>query len=126
MRAGGALLLVALALLAAWIIWQPLRSLHADDAALGPCSRATAAAALTDARTAASSDPVDDHAPARPRPRSTRGLGQPGQARSELVKATSLQPENPDTWHGAGHLRLGATTGAAAGPHEPSWPTRVA
>jgi hypothetical protein len=92
--------LLAVALIGGWVMWQPLRSAQAmADAENHP------AAAFASARTAASRDPLsveplyllsvlyqeadDAHA-----------------ARAELVKATRLQPQNPQPWLWLGQLDL--------------------
>jgi hypothetical protein len=103
LRAGGALALLAVALLAAWFVWQPLRSVDAQSAAEDALLRGAAGQALTDARTAARAMPVD----ARPHELLAsilQALRRPAAARTELVKATQLQPSNPDTWYALGEF----------------------
>jgi Flp pilus assembly protein TadD len=59
--------------------------------------RGNAGAALTNARTAAAAQPLD----IQPRQLLSEiylALGDPAAARAELVKATTLQPSNPDSW----------------------------
>lgn len=95
------------AILVCWAIWQPLRSVNANSAAIAALTRGDAAAALADARSATSSDPLavtplwtlsgidmslDDHAAAL----------------SELLAAVNLQPQNPQTWMFLGQYYLGA------------------
>jgi tetratricopeptide (TPR) repeat protein len=88
--------LAALALLGAWVIWQPLRSADADAAATSALTRGDLRAALSDARTAAATDPL-----------SVEPLFElsalyttidPGAAHAELLKAVRLQPQNAQTW----------------------------
>ena len=97
MRVGAGVGLGALALLAAWTIWQPLRSANADASAVSALLRGDAGSALTDGRTAAASDPLDIQ-PLQLLSEVDLSLGQTAPARAELVKATTLQPSNPDSW----------------------------
>jgi predicted Zn-dependent protease len=94
---GAAVALAAVTLLAGWIIWQPLRSSDASGSAVSALVAGNAGAALTDARTAAAADPVDI-APHQLLSSIYLALGNPVAARAELVKATTLQPSNPDSW----------------------------
>jgi O-Antigen ligase len=88
--------LAALALLGAWVIWQPLRSADADAAATSALIRGNTRAALADARTAAATDPL-----------SVEPLFElsalyttidPAAAHAELLKAVRRQPQNAQTW----------------------------
>jgi hypothetical protein len=97
LRAAGALALVTAAVLAAWIVWQPLRSANADAAAITALEQGDTGAALSRARTAVSADPVDIQ-PLIELAQIKAALGQLGQARNELTKATSVQPSNPQAW----------------------------
>lgn len=106
-RTAGALGLVVALLLAAWFVWQPLRSADAFGAAISAMGRGDAAAALADARAAASSDPVSVD-PLLEQSFIYGALRNQAAARSELVKATSLQPENPQTWMYLGTFDLQA------------------
>jgi len=94
----GALLagLAAIALLGAWVIWQPLRSADADANATAALIRGDTRAALADAHTAAAADPL-----------SVEPLFElsalyttidPTKAYQELVRAVRLQPENSQAW----------------------------
>jgi hypothetical protein len=95
LSASGALTLVALA--AAWLIWQPLRSADADSAAISAAGRGQGPVAFADARSAQAADPL------ALQPRFVlaslyTAAGQPSAARQELVGAVDLQPENPNSW----------------------------
>jgi hypothetical protein len=88
--------LAAVALLGAWVIWQPLRSADADAAATAALTRGDMRAALADARTAAATDPL-----------SVEPLFElsalyttidPAAAYSELLRAIRLQPANGQAW----------------------------
>ncbi len=89
--------LAAVAILVAWAVWQPLRSIDADNAATTALIQGNGSAALADATSAAASDPVavlplwelsDVYA----------DLGDPGRARAEALDAVKLQPQNPQSW----------------------------
>jgi Flp pilus assembly protein TadD len=103
LRAGGALAVVAVALLAAWFVWQPLRSANAQSAAENALLRGAAGQALTDARTAARALPVDSR-PHELLASILQALRRPAPARAELLKATQLQPSNPDPWWALGEF----------------------
>lgn len=100
----------------AWVIVQPLRSADAYDAAVVQVTRGNAAAALTDAREAQASNPVSVD-PLWLQAAIHSGAGDPGAARRELVKATSVQPSNPETWERLGcyDLTRGRPAAARAG-----------
>jgi tetratricopeptide (TPR) repeat protein len=97
LRSATALALCALALLGAWIVWQPQRSADAVSASVNALTAGNAGAALSDARTAVAADPLDLQA------RGTlsavyRALGDDRSARQQLVAGTSEQPSNPESW----------------------------
>ena len=84
-------------LVAAFFVWQPLHSADSFGSAITAMGRGDAAAALADARSAADSDPVSVD-PLWEQSAIYSALGNTNAARSALVRATSLQPENPQTW----------------------------
>ncbi|MBV9802876.1 MAG: O-antigen ligase family protein [Solirubrobacterales bacterium] len=98
---------VAVALIAAWFIWQPLHSSDQVTAAIGAMTRGNAAAALGDARGAADADPVSTD-PLWELSAIYSALGQGAAGRAELVKATQIQPDNPETWQQLGSFDLQA------------------
>jgi O-Antigen ligase len=97
--------IVALALAGVWFIWQPLRSANADSAAFAALSRGDTAAAFSDARSAATYDP-DSIEPLRALEALYSSIRYPAQARLQLVRAVSLQPENPSAWQDLGGYDL--------------------
>ena len=96
-RLAAAIAAVVAAVIAAFFVWQPLHSSDSFGAAITAMTRGNAAAALADARAAADSDPVSID-PLLEESSIYGALQNQAAARSELVKATSLQPENPQSW----------------------------
>ncbi len=95
----------AIAIAAAWVIWQPLRSSNADASAVTALLRGDTKSALADAQTAVSTDPVSADALFELSEIHT-AAGDFGAARADLVRATSRQPENPETWERLGEFDL--------------------
>jgi hypothetical protein len=96
-RLAGATGIGVAVLIVAWFVWQPLHSADSFGSAISAMSRGDAAAALADARSAADSDPVSID-PLLEESAIYSSLGNEPAARAELVQATSLQPDNPQTW----------------------------
>ncbi|MGO9904538.1 MAG: O-antigen ligase family protein [Solirubrobacteraceae bacterium] len=94
-------------LVAGFFVWQPLHSADSFGSAISAMGRGDAAAALADARSAADSDPVSVD-PLWEQSAIYSALGKATAARSKLVQATSLQPENPQTWLQLGEFDLQA------------------
>jgi tetratricopeptide (TPR) repeat protein len=114
--AGGALVaIVAIALGAAWVIWQPLRSANADASAVNALLAGDTHKALDDAHTAVSTDPVSATALWELSEIDLAVGDRPG-ARQDLVRATSRQPDNPETWQRLGEFDLRYDHPAAAVP----------
>ena len=104
--AGGALVaIVAIALGAAWVVWQPLRSANADASAVNALLAGNTRKALDDAHTAVSTDPVSATA-LWELSEIDLALGDRAGAREDLVRATSRQPDNPGTWQQLGEFDL--------------------
>jgi hypothetical protein len=96
--------LATVALLAAWLMWQPLRSADAASAAIGA---STNPAAFADARSAAGSDPLA-YQPLFELSALYQRIGDRAAARAELVHATQVQSQNPETWVQLGSFDLAA------------------
>lgn len=111
--AAGVVGLAAAALIAVWVIWQPLRSADADGAAISALVAGNPHAALVDARTAAAADPVAAD-PLWELAAIYSGLGESTAAHAELARATTLQPDNPATWEQLGQFDLQHGRGAEA------------
>jgi hypothetical protein len=97
--------LAAIALIAAWVIWQPLRAAHADAAAVNAAIEGDTHAALADARAAVARNPLAV-VPLWELSAVLDAAGDGPSARAELVKAVDLQPRNPDTWQQLGSYDL--------------------
>jgi hypothetical protein len=96
---------VALALLMAWVTWQPLRSADALSASLNAAASGHSGQAFTDARDAADIDPVSIQ-PLQILATLYAGAGDIHSARAELVEATQRQPDNPEPWFWLGQFDL--------------------
>lgn len=103
--AGAATAIAAVALIGAWAIWQPLRAANANSAALAALAKGDIAVAFTDARSAAAYDP-ESTAPLTTLSDLYSAVGDPARARLELRRATSLQPDDPDTWEQLGEFEF--------------------
>jgi len=97
--------IVVIALLCAWTIWQPLRSADADAAALTAFSADHPAAALADVRSAAASDPVSTE-PLLYEWEIYSDLGDTAAARAALEADVAVQPDNYQTWLQLGQYDL--------------------
>jgi O-Antigen ligase len=97
--------LVAIAVLGAWAIWQPLRSADADSAAISALTGGNTESALNDARAAAARDPLSVE-PLWELSAIFSAVGDPRSAGRELEQAITLQPENPATWQQLGFYDL--------------------
>jgi hypothetical protein len=106
-RAAAAIGVVAVALVAAWFVWQPLHSSDQVTAAIGSMIRGDAPAALAEARGAAGSDPVSVD-PLWELSAIYSAIGNRAASRAELVKATNVQPSNAQTWQQLGSYDLQA------------------
>ena len=89
--------LAAVVLLAAWAVWQPLRSADAASAAVNAATRGDIRTALEDARTAISRDPLA-LTPRFELSEIYRAAGDEPAARAALIDATHVQPQNFQTW----------------------------
>jgi hypothetical protein len=102
--------LVAVAVLGAWLSWQPLRSADAATAAQNATNNPQA---FADARSAASRDPLA-YQPLALLAALYLRIGDRAAARAQYVRATQRQPENPMTWQllGSFDLQTGDPQGA--------------
>ena len=95
--AAGVGTIAVLALVGCWLIWQPLRSADAASAALSAGTRGASDAAFANARSAVSADPLALQ-PHLVLSSLYTAAGDQRAAREELVSATRLQPDNPESW----------------------------
>ena len=103
--AGTALAIAAIAVGAVWVVWQPLRSSDADASAVTELLAGRTGAALADAQTAVSADPVSADA-LWELSEIHVAVGDRSAARADLVRATSRQPENAETWQRLGEFDI--------------------
>ncbi len=101
----GAVAVAAVGLVAAWMIYQPLRSANADSAGLNAATSGDLPAAVDHAKAAATYDPVSVD-PLFELAAFYRAGGHSRLALAELGKAVSLQPLNPQPWIQEGELLL--------------------
>jgi len=97
--------IVAATIVAAWFVWQPLHSSDQFDAAISAITRGDTGVALADAQNAAASDPVSVD-PLWELSAIYAAARNPGAAREELVKATTVQPANPESWEQLGEFDM--------------------
>lgn len=96
-RLASAAAIIVVALVAAWAMWQPLRSIHSGEDALtlaenGQFSQAQAKAREAHDENPLAVDPFFELAAVQ------EASGRPALARSALVDAARLQPANPEPW----------------------------
>jgi hypothetical protein len=105
---------VVATVVAGWVIVQPLRSQDAYNSSLTQVTRGNMGAALTDAREAQASNPLAVE-PLWLQAAIYTSAGDPAASHRALVKATSVQPSNPETWARLGcyDLQRGQTRLAA-------------
>jgi hypothetical protein len=103
--AGIVIVIAAIAIGAVWVVWQPLRSSNADANAISELLAGRTDAALSDAQTAVSVDPVSATA-LWELSEIHIATGNRAAARDDLVRAKDRQPENPETWQRLGEFDL--------------------
>jgi hypothetical protein len=106
-RAAVAFGLVVAALIAAWTIWQPLRSDQADQSALGALAKNNVAAAYVEITKARHRNPLSVQ-PLFDQATIEDSLGRRRQAERLLQKAVRLQPANAAAWQRLGDYELNA------------------
>jgi hypothetical protein len=116
-RSAAVLGVVTAAVLAAWMVWQPLRSANADAAAVNAMIRGDTGAAIADARSAAGINPLAIE-PLSDLAAIYTAEGNHGAAHAELQRAVARQPANPATWEALAqfdvqHNRFAEALGAA-------------
>jgi O-antigen ligase len=96
-RANGAFAAIALALVAAWAVWQPLRAEQAGQDALAALERGDLTAARANVAAARERNPLSVE-PLFERAVVETRAGDLDAARAALAEAVRLQPDNPATW----------------------------
>ena len=86
-------------------MWQPLRSSDADASAVTELLAGRTDAALADAQTAVSADPVSADA-LWELSEIHVAIGDRSAARADLVRATARQPDNAETWQRLGEFDI--------------------
>lgn len=104
-RVALAVVIMACAIVAAWSALQPIRSLHAQDAALnrlelGQFDAAASIAAIAHDRNPLSVDPLFELAAIE------QARGNKDAALRALGEAIKLEPANPETWRRLGQARM--------------------
>ncbi len=97
--------IVAATIVAAWFVWQPLHSENDFNGAITAMATGNSTAALVDAQSAIAADPVSVE-PLWELSEIYSARHDPTAARQELVKATNVQPSNPETWEQLGEFDL--------------------
>jgi hypothetical protein len=105
--------LAVVTLIGLFVIAEPLRSSDAYSSAITAAIRGDAGVALTDARSAASEDPVSID-PLFLLSKLYSDLREQGAARRELTEAVARQPSNPQTWVQLGCYDLGQRSSSLA------------
>jgi cytochrome c-type biogenesis protein CcmH/NrfG len=105
LRALAVLTVVAIALAAAWTAFQPVRAVHAGDAAFDRLDQGQPDAAADMARTATERNPLSVD-PLFELSAIEEARGRTQEAEAALDRAVELQPANAEAWRRLGRLRL--------------------
>ncbi len=108
----GAVLTVSLASVAAWATLQPVRSLHAQDAAIDRAHRGDLKAAADIAQLAVKRNPFATEALWQ-LSSIEAGRGHTKSAQTALERAVTIQPANAENWRQLGHFHLKTTNNRA-------------
>ena len=113
LRIASAAGVVVAALVAAWAIWQPARSVDAGDHALSLIDNGRFTQARSEAEHAHDIDPLAIE-PLIDLAAAEEASGRPVRARAALVDAVELQPSNPAAWKSLAFFELRASRPQAA------------
>jgi len=100
-----AVLVVAFAAAAAWAAFQPVRALHAGDAAIGRLEQGQLEAAVSIAQIAHERNPLSAE-PLWERGYIEQQRGRLANAQAALEEAVRVQPANAETWRRLGRFQL--------------------
>jgi hypothetical protein len=102
---GGLTLVLVATIGLLWGIWEPLRSADATNAGITAMIAGHPAQAIADARSAAAAEPLSLE-PLQELSAFLGAVGDQPAARAELIKATTIQPQNPQPWEWLGSYEL--------------------
>jgi cytochrome c-type biogenesis protein CcmH/NrfG len=105
LRGLGVVLVLVVALAAAWTAYQPVRAVHAGDTAFDRLDQGQPEAAASIARIAADRNPLSVD-PLFELAAIEQARGRNQEAAAALERAVDLQPANPEAWRRLGRLRL--------------------
>jgi tetratricopeptide (TPR) repeat protein len=105
LRGLGVALVLVVALAAAWTAYQPVRAVHAGDAAFDRLDQGQPEAAASIAQIAADRNPLSVD-PLFELAAIEQARGRTKEAAAALERAVDLQPANPEAWRRLGRLRL--------------------
>jgi Tetratricopeptide repeat/O-Antigen ligase len=105
LRALAVIVVIGTALAAAWTAYQPVRAVHAGDAAFDRLDRGQPDAAANIARIATERNPLAVD-PLFELAAIEQARGRTAEAEAALERAVELQPANAETWRRLGRLRL--------------------
>jgi Tetratricopeptide repeat/O-Antigen ligase len=105
LRALAVFTVIAIALVAAWTALQPVRAVHAGDAAFDRLDQGQPDAAAEEARAATEINPLSVD-PLFELAAIEEARGRTKEAEAVLERAVGLQPANPEAWRRLGQFRL--------------------
>jgi hypothetical protein len=105
LRALAVFTVIAIALVAVWTAFQPVRAVHAGDAAFDRLDQGQPDAAAEEARAATEINPLSVD-PLFELAAIEEARGRTEEAEAVLERAVALQPANPEVWRRLGELRL--------------------
>ena len=105
LRALAVVIVIAIALAASWTAYQPVRAVHAGDAAFDRLDQGQPDAAANIARIATDRNPLSVD-PLFELAAIEEARGRTQEAEATLERAVELQPANAETWRRLGRLRL--------------------
>jgi hypothetical protein len=111
LRALAVFVVLAIALTAAWTAYQPVRAVHAGDAAFDRLDQGQPEAAADIARIATERNPLSVD-PLFELAAIEEARGRPQEAEAVLERAVALQPANAEAWRRLGRVRLTAQSDA--------------
>jgi hypothetical protein len=102
---GAVVLLATGALAISWLVWQPLRAVNADTAAVAAITNGRTDQGLADARSAVARNPLSID-PLFELSAIYSAIGDAKDAHAQLAHGVSVQPQNPFAWQQLGEYDL--------------------